>query len=429
MGGNLAYEQGYSGEGQTVAVIDTGVRTDHVFFSNKIVSEACFSGSGGGTSLCPNGASSSFSVGSGNDCPLTIDGCGHGTHVAGIAVGNSGQLNGVAKDSNLIAIKTATQVYDNNGNSFITHYNTDIANALLRVDDLRNQFAISSVNMSIQNTGQLYSGTCDNLNSLVTDAINQLRSHEIATVIASGNTSLKNGMTFPACISSAISVGNTISTTAPLYYTAEPGVPYYTDDVAIDSNIGAETDLLAPGSRIISSYSSNSTATADLSGTSQAAPHVAGAFAILRSKNNTLSVDSMLTALKNSGTSVFDQRAGGIYTISRIDVGNALTLISNGNTTFQGLTPNGTTTGIRPTFTWTPLPGQTDYWVIADNTSLDWPYVVYQTISATAANCASGTCSYTSPVDFAPGAAVWKVQAPQSSGTWPETSLLNFTVN
>ena len=261
---------------------------------------------------------------------------------------------------------------------------------------------------------------------LVTDAINQLKSVGIATVIASGNSGSASNvdqMSWPACISSAVSVGNTVSE----FQSNQPAYPV--DSVWLDSNISAVTDLLAPGTKINTASSTASNSYAETWGTSLSAPHVAGAFAVLKSKNTALSVDTLLTALKDSGVNVTDQRAGGIHTVPRIDVGNALNLVPNGNTTFQGLTPNGTTTGVRPTFTWTPLPGQTDYWVIADNTSLDWPYVVYQTISATAANCASGTCSYTSPVDFAPGVAVWKVQAPQSSGAWPETSLLNFTVN
>lgn len=64
-----AFSLGFSGQGQTVAVIDTGVRLDHEFFNGKIVSQACYSGTSGGTSLCPGGVNSSVALGSGDDCP------------------------------------------------------------------------------------------------------------------------------------------------------------------------------------------------------------------------------------------------------------------------------------------------------------------------------------------------------------------------
>ena len=47
----------------------------------------------------------------------------------------------------------------------------------------------------------------------------------------------------------------------------------------------------------------------------------------------------------------------------------SVTTISSLNVTFaaafQGITPQNTTTGVKPTFTWTPLAGQNEYWVIA----------------------------------------------------------------
>ena len=178
---NIAYSQGFSGQGQTIAIIDSGVRLDHEFLNGKIVSQACFSGSSGGISLCPGGASSSFAAGSAADCPINISGCGHGTHVAGIAVGKNNQFSGVAKDANLIAIKTATQ----SGNEII-HSTADIASGLNRVYDLRNQFKIAAANLSLGD-GSLNSGSCDNLSPLVTDAINQLKSVGIATVVSAGN--------------------------------------------------------------------------------------------------------------------------------------------------------------------------------------------------------------------------------------------------
>lgn len=97
-----------TGAGQTVAVLDTGVMRTHTFLANKVVSEACYSttsAADGATAFCQTG---STAVGSGVNCPVSISGCDHGTHVAGIVAGkgaNGITFNGVAKDANIIAIQ------------------------------------------------------------------------------------------------------------------------------------------------------------------------------------------------------------------------------------------------------------------------------------------------------------------------------------
>ena len=99
---------GFSGTGQVVAVLDSGVAKSHPMLAGKVVSEACYSTTvGQSTSLCPGGASSSTAAGSGVNCPTSIIGCDHGTHVASIAVGtpHPHSLKGVARGAKLIAVK------------------------------------------------------------------------------------------------------------------------------------------------------------------------------------------------------------------------------------------------------------------------------------------------------------------------------------
>lgn len=99
VGAPAAWTSGYTGEGQAVAIIDSGVDRNHSFLSGKVVSEACYSSniSGQSTSVCPGGATSSTAANSGLHCPVSVNGCAHGTNVAGIAAGTGPSFSGVAK--------------------------------------------------------------------------------------------------------------------------------------------------------------------------------------------------------------------------------------------------------------------------------------------------------------------------------------------
>jgi subtilisin family serine protease len=92
IGSRAAVLSGYDGTGTSVAILDTGVAKHHVFLEGQVIAEACFSStittaSATSYSLCPAGAASSTAVDSGLPCPMTLSGCGSGTHVAGIIAG------------------------------------------------------------------------------------------------------------------------------------------------------------------------------------------------------------------------------------------------------------------------------------------------------------------------------------------------------
>ncbi len=189
-----AWAQGYRGGlGQTVAILDTGVNKNHPFLSGKVVSEACYSttsAASGSTSLCPGGAGSSTASNSGLDC-TGASGCGHGTHVAGIAAGTNGRtysgltFHGVGRDTRILAIKvfsrftSAAQCYPASAPCVLTFRSDQIA-GLNRVYALRNSLNLAAANMSLG--GNSTSGTCD------TDPrkpiIDSLRNAGIATVIS-----------------------------------------------------------------------------------------------------------------------------------------------------------------------------------------------------------------------------------------------------
>jgi subtilisin family serine protease len=289
---------GFTGSGQVIAVLDTGVDKSHPFLAGKVVEEACYSA----RSNCPNGTTSQTGSGSGVPCTYDVDGCRHGTHVAGIAAGKGSSFSGVAKDANVASVQVFSR---SNTTGKPTSFPSDQIAGLERVYDLAVQGGhnVSSVNMSLGG-GQL------SINNCYSDArmpmIESLKSAHIATVIASGNNGSTNSTTFPACIPSAVSVGSTTDS----------------DTVYFSSNTASFLSLLAPGAGIDSSVPGGGYATKD--GTSMAAPHVAGAWALLRQAHpSKYFVDDTLSALKNTGTNVADTRLGGTVTKPKINIFDA----------------------------------------------------------------------------------------------------------
>lgn len=300
-----AWDVGLTGAGWHVAVLDTGVDKTHPFLAGKVVSEACYSSNSSSTqSLCPGGVTASTSPGSGANCTTPADTCGHGTHVAGIATGlnAAGGFSGVAKNAGLIAV----QVFSYRpSNGSLGAFDSDIIQGLERVYALRSAFNIASVNMSLG--GGRYTGACDTTNTAMKAAIDNLRSAGIAVVVASGNNSYNNAMSYPACISSVVSVGASCDA-GPDTNRCQTGI----DGVAGYSNIAAGVTLLAPGSYITSALPGSGYAA--WSGTSMATPHVAGAWALLKQQAPALTVADGIALLRNNAATVDDTRSTGVVT-------------------------------------------------------------------------------------------------------------------
>lgn len=320
---------GFPGTGQVVAVLDTGVDKTHPMLAGKVVSEACYSSTvpGQATSLCPGGASSSTAKGSGVNCSTSISGCEHGTHVASIAVGKSAHIQGVAiagvaRGAKLIPIQVFSQ-FDNPADCApetapcIRSFPSDQIRGLERVYALRiraaqsdqapplhrRQFNIASANLSLG--GGQSSSDCDSDLPAYKAIVDNLRAAKIATAIAAGNDGFDGSVSFPACISTVVTVGSTTKT----------------DEVSSFSNHASLVELMAPGSFILAAVPGGDLET--LSGTSMATPHVAGAWAILKQAKPTASVSEVLEALACTGVPV--SRAG--ITKPRIDVLAALDVL------------------------------------------------------------------------------------------------------
>ncbi|MBM3128784.1 MAG: peptidase S8 and S53 subtilisin kexin sedolisin [Chloroflexi bacterium] len=322
IGATSAWASGYAGANQVVAILDTGVDKTHPFLSGKIVSEACYSTTDAyyaSSSVCPGGVSESIATDSGVHCDLTINGCDHGTHVAGIAAGKDpGGLgfSGVAREANIIAVQIFSRFdnayYCGSSTPCALSFDSDIIKGLERVYALSGTYNIAAANLSLG--GEMYTtqAACDTAYPAYKDAIDNLRSAQVATVIAAGNDYSSNSIEAPGCISSAISVGSTLDGG----WGATP-----VDTVSIFSNSASFLSLLAPGQYIVSSVPGGGYS--NWGGTSMATPHVAGAWAVLKSFKPAATVDQILGALTGSGVPVLDTRNG--ITKPRIQIDAALT--------------------------------------------------------------------------------------------------------
>jgi subtilisin family serine protease len=273
---------GIDGSGVTVAVLDSGIDTDHPDLATSLVGEQCFCS--GNSGCCPGGGSTQSGPGAAEDDE------GHGTHVAGIVT------SGVAPGADIVAVK----VLDSN-NQFCC--SSDIIAALDWVAN--NRPDVKVVNMSL-GTNATYSGNCDSADAVTmafAGVIDALAQSGVTVFASSGNDSLTNAMPAPACVANTVSVG---------------AVNMF-DQVRFNSNSDPSLDLLAPGAFILSDGLGGGTATK--SGTSMASPHAAGTAALLLEGFPSLTPAEISGVLRSTGVPINDPKSG--VTTPRIDAGAA----------------------------------------------------------------------------------------------------------
>ena len=192
VGADAAWTDGYTGEGLAVAVIDDGADITHPFLRDSVIFEGCFA------DRCPNGQPAM--LGPGAAAPVGT----HGTHVAGIVLGQSvdDDLSGVGPGLRLMIFNVANR--DSAGMA-----GNGILAALDRVLTLARERPglIGAVNMSLGAERDTY-GVCQ---ATVWDlAADLFRDAGIPVVVASGNGSARDRAApvgFPACVDGFVSVG------------------------------------------------------------------------------------------------------------------------------------------------------------------------------------------------------------------------------
>lgn len=313
IGANAGWTLGYTGAGQTIAVLDNGVdKRNPLLLNGKIVAEACFSTRDNDNHirpLCRGGRTSQLGSGAATvRCKFLDLECTHGTLISAIAAGNSLNANfagsGVAPQAKIIAIKTAS--LSNNSKTCApakrcqVFYDSDLLRGLNFVYRLRRRLKIAAINMSLG--ADATQGECNG--SPLKRIVARLRTAKIATIAASGNEGRRTRISSPACIPGVISVGATNSANAvwPL------------------SNSAASLTLLAPGVGI--SLPMPGVLPPDFviesSGTSLSAAFVSGGWAALKSHKPTAPVGEILSALTNTGIPIFDPRNGVISPLIQV---------------------------------------------------------------------------------------------------------------
>jgi len=240
------YSYTSEGQGINVYVIDTGIVASHNEFTGRIIPGINFVKDSRGTEDCN----------------------GHGTHVAGTIAGNK---YGVAKKASVIPVRVL--------NCRGSGSNSDIIAAINWII-ITNESSTSVANLSLG--GGVSSSLDTAINSLILDKVN--------VVVAAGNSSANACNYSPARVPNAITVAASNSS----------------DDFASFSNFGSCVDIIAPGVSItsawISSRKCSSNCSNTISGTSMAAPHVAGAVARYLSSSTPSTHTSVAADLQNAST-------------------------------------------------------------------------------------------------------------------------------
>lgn len=307
MKADVAWQRGFTGTGQTIAILDDGIDDTHAMFAGRINTQACFSPRfmGGDQSLCPGGTTQATGTHAAAACPGNAGACAHGTHVAGIAGGISGVLRGVAYNAMLLPIQIYTLSTDPDvcgfSQSCLIAYDSAQLSALNYVIGLAGSMRIAAVNMSLG--GDPVSATCDS--NPMKPAVDSLRNLGVLTTMAAGNEGQRGIVDPPACISTAIAVSSVGA--------AEPDG---------STNHGPTVDLLAPGIMVNSAIPGGYGAK---SGSSMSTAQVSGAIALLKSAQPDASAATIESALKAGG--VPTRATGWTWTTPRVDMSAALDVL------------------------------------------------------------------------------------------------------
>jgi len=287
-----------TGTGVVVAVIDTGI-TNHADLNANIlpgydfISDAAMARDGGGRDNNPNDEGDWYAA---NECGAGYPAAGsswHGTHVAGTiaaVTNNSTGVAGTAYNAKVVPVRVLGKCGG---------YTSDIADAIVWASGgtvsgvPANANPAEVINMSLGG-----GGSCS---TTYQNAINGAVSRGTTVVVAAGNSNTNVSSSVPANCANVIAVAATTSAGARASF----------------SNYGAGIDISAPGQNILSTLNTgtstpDSASYASYSGTSMAAPHVAGVVALMQSvASSPLSPAQVESIIKSTASALPGSCSGG----------------------------------------------------------------------------------------------------------------------
>ena len=296
----VAEQYGFDGAGQTVAIIDSGIAFDHV----------ALGGGFGPDSRVVGG----YDFAEGDSNPFDDGSAGfHGTHVAGI-VGSTDEVNtGVSPGVDLVGLR----VFDDAGNGNIEW----VEQALQWVHDHKDDFEnpITTVNLSL---GTSWNSETPPDWGILENELQQLEMDGIFISVSAGNAFQQfgtEGLSYPASSPFVVPVAS-----------------HGDDGMISDFSQRAGGVLVAPGENIRSTVpdhlfgGTRPDSFLSASGTSQAAPYVAGASAIARQALEFTGVenidqDAIYNIFRDTADALFDSVTGSTY--HRLNLGAAIDAI------------------------------------------------------------------------------------------------------
>ncbi|MFF9457997.1 S8 family serine peptidase [Streptomyces flaveolus] len=297
IGADLAWAAGYDGKGTKVAVLDTGADAEHPDLEGRIT------------------ASKNFT-----DSETTDDRQGHGTHtlstVGGTGAASDGKKKGVAPGADLLVGK----VLNDSGSGDSSWI---IAGMQWAVDQ---QADVVSMSLGSQTPTD-----CTDPMSLAAEELG--KSKDTLFVIAAGNSGpTPNTVSSPGCAPSVLTVGAVDRDDSTAWFSSRgPAIGAHTLKPEIAAP-GVDISAAAAGGRGVYAYQS-------MSGTSMAAPHVAGAAALVKERHPDWTAQQVKAALVSSAKSDIPgdvRETGG----GRLDVKAAIDTTLTGAPAVQGGTFN-----------------------------------------------------------------------------------------
>jgi aqualysin 1 len=363
---NAQYNYTPTGAGVHAYIIDTGIRTTHTQFGGR--ASVAFDAMGG----------------NGQDCN------GHGTHVAGTV---GGSTYGVAKGVTLHAVR----VLDCSGNG------TD-STVIAGVDWVTaHRITPAVANMS------LGGGASTALDTAVQNSINA----GVTYAVAAGNDYGVDACTeSPGRVAAALTVGSTTSTDAKSDF----------------SNIGTCVDIFAPGSSILSSWSTSDTATNTISGTSMATPHVVGVAALYLQGNPSASPATVANQIITTATTNHLTGIGAgspnrlLYSLLTTGGGGGVPTACSGGTLYTGSLSGTGATGYQPngTYYYSSVSGTHKGCLVGPSgTDFDlylqkWNGSTWVTVASSTSSTSSETISYSGTAGYY----TWQVYSYSGSGSY-----------